>query len=108
MSTTKSHASSTNAPLIVAGAIGIAAGIALAGYLLRFARPPGNAEHTTPDLAPDQPHPDANHRAPEAFRPDPTASVPANERDGLRPATGPEPTLVRGNAGDRARAPVVV
>ena len=33
---------------------------------------------------------------PEAFRPDPTAPVPASEREGLRPATGPAPTLVAG------------
>ncbi|MEI9928611.1 MAG: hypothetical protein WDN44_14050 [Sphingomonas sp.] len=33
---------------------------------------------------------------PEAFRPDPSAPVPASEREGLRPASGPAPTLVAG------------
>lgn len=49
-------------------------------------------EHAVPDLAPDAPTPGTN-RAVEAFRPDPTAPVPLEERDALRPATGPAPTL---------------
>jgi len=77
--------------LIAVGAVGMAAGIALVGYLLRFALSRGNAEHEAPDLALDQPRPDARHRAPAAFRPDPTAPVPANERDGLRPAKLSQP-----------------
>lgn len=56
----------------------------------------GDAEHPAPDLALDQPHPGPDARAPEAFRPDPTAPVPDSERDALRPATGPAPTLVGG------------
>ena len=67
--------------------------VALSRYLTR----PGNAEHPAPDLALDKPHNDGSQRAPEAFRPDPTAPVPESERDGLRPATGPAPTLVRGS-----------
>jgi len=56
---------------------------------------PRNAEHAAPDLALDAPQP-GTERAPDAFRPDPTAAVPASEREGLRPATGPAPTMVRG------------
>ena len=49
--------------------------------------------HEAPDLDEDKPHPGPDHRAPEAFRPDPTAPVPASEREALAPATGPAPTL---------------
>lgn len=59
-----------------------------------FAARPKGGEHPAPDLAPDQPHPGPDHRAPVDFRPDPTAPVPASERDSLRPATGPAPSLV--------------
>ncbi|WP_343518328.1 hypothetical protein [Sphingomonas sp.] len=78
------------------GAAAIAAGAAVIGYAAMRLREPGNAEHEAPDLALDQPHPGPEDRAPEAFRPDPTAPVPASEREGLRPATGPAPTLVEG------------
>lgn len=50
-------------------------------------------EHTAPDLALDRPHPGSDHRAPEAFRPDPTAVPTADELDSLRPATGPAPAF---------------
>lgn len=63
----------------------------------------GNAEHPAPDLALDRPHPGPDDRAPEAFRPDPTAPVPESEREGLRPATGPAPTLVAGQPQDLRR-----
>ncbi len=76
---------------IALAATGVAVG--LFGVLLARRRP-GNAEHTAPDLALDRPHPGPNDRAPDAFRPDPTAPVPASEREGLRPATGPVPTMV--------------
>jgi hypothetical protein len=69
---------------IVVGAVGV----------LLARRRPGNAEHAAPDLALDQPRPGATDRAPAAFRPDPTAPVPAGEREALRPATGPAPTMV--------------
>lgn len=71
---------------------GIAVG--LVGVLLTRRRAVGTAEHAAPDLALDKPHPGPKDRAPDAFRPDPTAAVPASEREGLRPATGPTPTLV--------------
>lgn len=47
--------------------------------------------HKAPDLEEDKPHPGPDHRAPEAFRPDPTAPVPDSERDALAPATEPAP-----------------
>ena len=43
--------------------------------------------HAAPDLAADKPRPDGSARAPYDFRPDPTASVPADEREALRPAS---------------------
>lgn len=49
-------------------------------------------EHVPTDLMGDQP-PTANDRAIDAFRPDPTAPVPPEMRDSLRPATGPSPSL---------------
>lgn len=82
---------------VAAAAVAIGAGIF---EVARRMLAPGNAEHDAPDLALDQPHPGPQDRAPEAFRPDPTAPVPANERDGLRPATGPGPSLVRDDAVD--------
>ncbi len=76
---------------VALAATGIAVG--LLGVVLAR-RKPGNAEHAAPDLALDQPHPGPTDRAPDAFRPDPTAPVPASEREGLRPATGPVPSMV--------------
>lgn len=70
-------------------AIGICAG--LVGVLLARKRP-DTAEHAAPDLAVDRARPGADSRAPVAFRPDPTAPVPASELEGLRPATGPNPS----------------
>lgn len=63
-----------------------------------FRAPEEDGEHAAPDLAPDAPTP-GTHRAPDAFRPDPTAPVPASERDALRPATGPAPTLAEDRGG---------
>lgn len=51
------------------------------------------AEHAAPDLAADA-APVGSQRAPDAFRPDPTAPIPASEREALRPATGPGPSMV--------------
>jgi hypothetical protein len=70
------------------GALAIAVGAALVEGFRRFTAR-GDAGHAAPDLALDQPRPSANDRAPVDFRPDPTAAVPASEREGLRPATGP-------------------
>jgi hypothetical protein len=72
-----------------------AAAIGLGGALLAvFLRPKKNpAEHAVPDLALDKPHPGPHDRAPEAFRPDPTAVPTKEERESLRPATGPAPSF---------------
>jgi hypothetical protein len=51
------------------------------------------AEHVPTDLMGDT-HPGGGERAVDAFRPDPTAVPTAEERESLRPATGPAPTLV--------------
>ncbi|QQV78879.1 hypothetical protein H5J25_06335 [Sphingomonas aliaeris] len=52
------------------------------------------AEHATPDLAADKPHPTENDRAPLDFRPNMDAPMSEAEREALRPATGPAPSLV--------------
>lgn len=51
------------------------------------------AEHVPTDLMGDA-HPGSDSRPPEAFRPDPTAVPTAEEREALRPATGPAPSMV--------------
>lgn len=76
---------------VALAATGVAVG--LFGILLSRRRAPREG-HAAPDLAPDKPHPKATDRAPDAFRPDPTAPVPRSEREALRPATGPVPTIV--------------
>lgn len=50
----------------------------------------GDEGHAAPDLAPDA---TPGGRAPEAFRPDMDAPMTPAEREALRPATGPSPTL---------------
>jgi hypothetical protein len=62
--------------------------------------PSGGDGHVPTDLLAAEPVTPAT-RAPEAFRPDPTAVPTAAEREALRPATGPAPTLVA----DRGGAP---
>jgi hypothetical protein len=52
------------------------------------------AEHAAPDLAVDKPHPTENDRAPLDFRPNMDAPMSDAEREALRPATGPAPSLV--------------
>lgn len=75
---------------ITAGIAALGIGAAFLGLFVR--RPRANpAEHAAPDLALDKPHPGADDRAPDAFRPDPTAPVPEAMRDSLRPATGRAP-----------------
>lgn len=51
----------------------------------------GDEGHAAPDLAADTA---PGGRAPAAFRPDMDAPMSAAEREALRPATGPSPTLV--------------
>ncbi|WP_022686706.1 hypothetical protein [Sphingomonas phyllosphaerae] len=91
----QAHEARTKQAIVAATALGaVVAGLGMAfglGWLDRL-RPARDAEHAAPDLAADAPTPGTT-RAPDAFRPDPTAAVPASERDGLRPATGPAPTL---------------
>jgi hypothetical protein len=78
--------------LLSAGAAALGIGGALIALFARGRA--GSGEHVPTDLlGEDRPAP--TDRAPVAFRPDPTAPVPAGERDSLRPATGPLPTLVR-------------
>ena len=60
---------------------------AIAAWLRRA--PANPAEHAAPNLAPARPHPGPADRAPEAFRPDPTAVPTKAEYDSLRPATLP-------------------
>lgn len=85
-----------NAGLIVALGAGA---IAIGGALFALLRGRGNpADHAAPDLAADAPRPGTN-RAPEAFRPDPTAVPSKAEYDSLRPATGPAPSMVQGEPG---------
>ncbi|EZP74348.1 hypothetical protein BV96_00436 [Sphingomonas paucimobilis] len=46
--------------------------------------------HRPTDLSGDR-HPDGSSRADEHFRPDPTATVSASDRESLRPVTMPAP-----------------
>lgn len=94
--TTKARAQAKSRSFPVAAAVGVAtAAVAAIGFLLRRRARSGDGsfgsgEHAAPDLALGAAPAD---RAPEAFRPDPTAPVPPGERDALRPALG-RPTLV--------------
>jgi len=72
----------------------LALGFAAAGW---GARQSGREGHRAPDLSPDPPRPGPDDRAPEAFRPDPTAVPSKAEREALAPATGHAP----GFAADR-------
>jgi len=78
-----------NAAFGVAAAIGLGAaavGAAIRyGLLDRFF--PHDEGHDAPDLEGDT-HPGPDARAPEAFRPDPTATPSASEREALRPPPG--------------------
>jgi hypothetical protein len=73
--------------LLATGAAAIGLGGALLTLFLstKKSAPEG---HAVPDLAPDKPHPGPTDRAPEHFRPDPTAVPTREEREALRPATG--------------------
>lgn len=68
------------------GAAIVAAGAAIVETVRRLR---GRGEgHAAPDLALDYDR-EPGDRAPEAFRPDPTAPVSASDREALRPATMP-------------------
>lgn len=91
-------------------AIGVAAGFGaivaiVAGFSAYARRSAGGGEHPAPDLAADAP-PVGIERAPDHFRPDPTAPVPESEREALRPATGPGPsmTAMRGEMANQTGA----
>ena len=71
--------------LSLGGALLTGAALGLALLLGRSSRRVRDG-HAAPDLEGDT-HRAATDRAPDAFRPDPTAPVPASERDALRPAT---------------------
>ena len=95
--------------LLSAGAAAIGLGATLVALLIRRNREAPARGHPVPDLAPEatiapvttppsNAEPEAAALAPEAraeehFRPDPTAVPTAEEREALRPATGPAPTL---------------
>jgi hypothetical protein len=74
--------------LLATGAAAIGLGGALLALVLSTRKSSPN-EHAVPDLALDRPHPGPADRAPEAFRPDPTAVPGKDERDAFRPATLP-------------------
>lgn len=87
----------------IAAAVGVtvaAAALATALWLSRSSRSADG--HAAPDLPRDGSRPDADARAPAHFRPDPTAPVSAADREALRPATGPSPSLVQDRGGVRS------
>lgn len=90
------------APVKAVGIAGLVAAIggAILGALSIFRRRPG--EGTVPTDLMGTEHPDGSERAIDDFRPDPTAPVPASEREALRPAIA-KPTLVAGQAEDLPR-----
>ncbi|KQM85988.1 hypothetical protein ASE67_08915 [Sphingomonas sp. Leaf23] len=75
---------------VALAATGIVVGVV--GVLLARRKP--SEGHAAPDLALGKGRPGPADRAPPAFRPDPTAPVTAAERESLRPATGPVPSIV--------------
>ena len=84
--------SNDNRSIVIGVAAGLGAIAAIVAGFVAVTRRTRSAEHAAPDLAADA-APVGSQRAPEAFRPDPTAPVPESEREALRPATGPGPTL---------------
>lgn len=77
---------------LATGVAAIGLGATVLALLRRTKSDP--AEHAAPDLALGKPRPGPADRAPQAFRPDPTAIPTAEERESLRPATGPSPSMV--------------
>jgi len=91
--------------LAAIAATGLGAIGALAFNVLRNRRAAAAEPGTVPtDLMGDR-HPDGSQRAIEQFRPDPTASIPASEREAFAPALagGSAPTLVAGQADELRR-----
>lgn len=86
---------STTSPVAPRPATMAAAPVGMAETEKHFEERPANpaAEHVPTDLMGDT-HPGNDTRAVEAFRPDPTAVPTEAEKEALRPATGPAPTLV--------------
>jgi len=86
---------STTSPIVPRPATMAAAPVGMAETEKHFEERPANpaAEHVPTDLMGDT-HPDNGSRATVDFRPDPTAVPSDAEREALRPATGPAPTLV--------------
>ena len=86
---------STTSPVAPRPATMAAAPVGMAETEKHFEERAGNpaAEHVPTDLMGDH-HPGNDSRAVDAFRPDPTAVPTEEEREALRPATGPAPTLV--------------
>ncbi|ATY33997.1 hypothetical protein [Sphingomonas psychrotolerans] len=86
------------------GAIAGAFAAAAFALLKRSKTARGSAGHVPTDLMGDA-HPGPNDRAIDAFRPDPTAPIPAGERDAFRPALAgaSAPTLVKGEARENER-----
>lgn len=86
--------------------IGAALGAIVAGMfgLRKLAEARGSAEHIPTDLLGEE-RPEPGDRAPVDFRPDPTAPIPAGERDAFRPALAgaSAPTLVKGQARENER-----
>ena len=95
---------------IALGALSLGAIAAAVGALLLGKRAKsgdgsfGSGEHVPVDLMGDT-HPGPDARAAEAFRPDPTAPIPAGERDAFRPALAgaQAPRLVAGQAAEHER-----
>lgn len=97
-----------DAKAIALGTLSIGAvvgAIAAAAFgILKFGKRGGDAGHVPTDLMGDA-HPGPEDRAIDAFRPDPTAAIPDNERDAFRPALAgaAAPTLVKGEARENER-----
>lgn len=86
---------STTSPIAPRPATMTAAPVGMAETEKHFTEGTPNpaAEHVPTDLMGDH-HPGNDSRAVDAFRPDPTAVPTEEEKEALRPATGPAPTLV--------------
>ena len=83
-------------------ATGAAIGTALWRGWVRMPQGPWAEGDAAPDLALDAP-PASTNRAPDAFRPDGDAPVPAGDREALRPPAG----VSTGFSEDRGSAPFI-